>query len=116
MIAGLIGHIPYQVAMEVMLTAGPVTVQRAHEVGFVNKIVPQGEQSAAAREYAEIIAANAPLVISTMRDLAWEARPKSTTDQYASTQQRLAAIMASSDAREGIQAQMDKRAPSFPGR
>lgn len=116
MIAGLVGHIPYKVAMEIMLAAGPLSAQRAYEAGFVNRVVPQGEQLTAAREYAERIAANAPLVVSVMRDLAWEARPKSSTEQYGMTQRRLAAIMASSDAREGIQAQIEKRAPNFAGR
>ena len=116
MIAGLVGHIPYKVAMEIMLTSDPLSAQRAYEVGFVNQLVPRGEQLAAARRYAERIAQAAPLVISAMRDMAWEARAKSSTERYAPSQRRLAAIMNSADLREGILAQKEKRVPKFQGR
>lgn len=116
MIAGLVGHIPYKVAMEIMLTSEPLSVQRAHEVGFVNQVVPQGEQLKAAMRYAERIAQAAPLVISAMRDMAWEARVKSGTERYAPHQRRLAAIMNSADLREGLLAQKEKRMPHFTGR
>lgn len=116
MIAGLVGHIPYKVAMEIMLAAEPMPVQRAYEAGFVNKVVPVGQQLAAARHFAERIAEAAPMVVSAMRDMAWEARAKSATEQYGATQRRLAAIRASSDAREGIKAQIEKRKPNFVGR
>ena len=116
MIAGLVGHIPYKVAMEIMMIGEPLSAQRAYEVGFVNKVVPQGEQLAAARQYAQRIAEAAPLVIAAMRDMAWQARPKSATEAYAPTQRRLAAIMASADAREGVKAQIEKRKPKFAGR
>ena len=91
-------------------------MQRAYEVGFVNKVVPFGQQLAAARQYAERIAEGAPMVISAMRDMAWEARGKSATEAYGPTQRRLAAIRASKDAKEGIRAQVEKRKPRFIGR
>lgn len=116
MIAGLVGHIPYKIAMQIMLTGEPISAERAYEAGLVNEVVAAGEQMAAARRYAAQIAAAAPLVVSTMLDLAHEARVKSATERYGATQRRFADIMASADAKEGVRAHMEKRAPNFTGR
>lgn len=116
MIAGLVGHIPYKIAMQIMLTGEPITAQRAYEAGLVNEVVPAGEQMAAARRYARQIAAAAPMVISTMCELAHEARVKSATERYGATNRRFADIMASADAQEGVRAHMEKRPPNFMGR
>lgn len=115
MIAGLVGHIPYKVAMEIMLTGTPISAQRAYEVGLVNKVVPVGEQLAVARRYAENIAGAAPLVVTALRDMAWEARAKSSAEIYGPSQRRIASILASKDAFEGIQANKEKRKPRFIG-
>ena len=53
-----------------------LSVQRAYEIGFVNKIVPVGEQRRAALAYAHKIAANAPLVVQLLKRFVDRTRPK----------------------------------------
>ena len=46
--------------MEVLLVGEALSVQRASEIGFVNKILPVGQQRQGALDYAHRIVANAP--------------------------------------------------------
>src|SRR5204863_8880252 len=51
--------IPPRVAMELLVTAEPISARRAYEVGLVNQVVPGPDLRTAAREMAARIAANA---------------------------------------------------------
>ena len=70
LISSLAVRIPHKVAMEMLLVGEALSVQRAYEIGFVNKIVPVGEQRQAALAYAHKIAANAPLVVQLLKRFA----------------------------------------------
>jgi hypothetical protein len=61
---------PHKVAMELLLLGREISVKRAYDVGFVNKVVPLGEERKEGRRMAKIIAESAPLVIRTLRDFA----------------------------------------------
>ena len=60
-----------RVAMEILLTGDPLTAERAHEVGLVNQVVPDGELRAAAQSLAERIAANAPLSVRAAKQTVY---------------------------------------------
>ena len=57
-------RIPYHLAMELALTGDPITAERAHEIGIVNRLAEPGEAVAAARELAAAIVRNGPLAIA----------------------------------------------------
>ena len=42
MISSLVSRMPHKLAMEMMLLCSKVSAQRAYEVGFVNRVVPNG--------------------------------------------------------------------------
>jgi len=66
-------HVPRAVAMEMFLTGEPITARRAYEVGFVNRVVPEGQALPAALEIAERIAQNAPNAVRQSRKNLWDA-------------------------------------------
>src|ERR1700747_2774886 len=69
-ISAIAARVPYKIAMELLLIGETMDVNRAHQVGLVNRIVPPGEQVAAAKSMARTIAGNAPLVVGLLKDMA----------------------------------------------
>src|SRR6476620_6770744 len=63
MISSLVTRMPHKLAMEVMLLGSKVSAQRAYDVGFVNKVVPNGTHEEEAVAMATELAGMAPLVV-----------------------------------------------------
>lgn len=108
-------RIPIGAALEMTLTGDPITAQRGYELGLVNAVVEPGEVLNTALDYAQRIAANAPLGLAATKELV---RSALTDPEYAS--ERLghwqSLVFSSDDAKEGATAFMEKRAPVWQGR
>jgi enoyl-CoA hydratase len=109
-------QIGYAVAAEMLLCGEDLPAKRAHELGLINHVVPDGQALAKAREIAARIAKNGPLavkaIVATLRQT--ETLPE---DQAFAIEQKLGmAVMASEDAREGPRAFFEKREPLFRGK
>ena len=115
LISSLAARIPHKVAMELLLVGGNLSAQRAYEVGLVNRVVPLGQQLETARELAAQLAANAPLVLSLLKDFVGQVLPKGPSEQAAIARARVLEINASADFHEGISAFTEKRTPTFSG-
>ena len=116
LISNLASRIPHKIAMELLLTGEPITAQRAFEVGYVNKLTPTDDVLAAARSYAEAIAAHAPLPSRMLKRFTAETLPKGPTEQAGIARVQIEAINVSTDGDEGITAFMEKRPPVFEGK
>ena len=116
LISSLASRIPHKVAMEVLLIGEALSVQRAYEIGFVNKIVPVGQQRQAALDYARKIAANAPLVVQLLKRFVDRTLPKGPSEMAGLARREVDAVTFSTDATEGVAAFRAKRPPAFKGR
>ena len=60
--------------MSLMGSAERMTAKRAHEIGLVQEVVPAGQLHEAARQAAEVIAAQSPLAIQATIRALWYAQ------------------------------------------
>lgn len=115
-ISSLVARMPHKLAMEVMLLGSKVPASRAYDVGFVNRVVPNGQHEAAALEMAEQLLDSAPLVISALKRLVAEVMPVGPIERMVATSQVVAQVRQSADLQEGISAYKERRKPNFKGR
>jgi enoyl-CoA hydratase/carnithine racemase len=105
--------IPPARALVLMLTAEPMDAHEAAACGLVSRLVPRGQALAAALELAQTIAQRSPAVVRAVKvgmNLGlWEGSERAA--QYEA--QTALALHSGPDAREGIAAFLEKRAPRF---
>jgi enoyl-CoA hydratase len=115
LITNLASRIPHKIAMELLLVGDNMPVQRAYEVGYVNKVVPVAELQATAMEWANKIAVTAPMPSRMIKRFVSDAMPKGPTEQAAIARVQVEDINNSSDWVEGRAAFKEKRPPEFKG-
>ena len=109
-------QMPLSSVLELVLTAQPVTAQRAYDMGFLNKVVPSGDLMEEAMAMAQQIADNAPLAVQTFKELAYRGLNMSNQDISALTYQMYDALLQTEDSKEGPRAFAEKRKPQWKGR
>ena len=107
--------LPYGLAMEMALTADPITAERAYELGLVNRLVEPGEALTVALELAERVARNAPLGLAASKQLIREQQGRTEAEFWAYQDAVLTSVFGSKDAIEGATAFAEKRSPNWTG-
>ena len=109
------GRVGYGKAMEMAITADPITAEEAAEHGLVARLSEPGEALDTALALAERIARNAPLAVAASKQLI-RATQGSTEDELWALQRPLQKkVFASADAKEGPRAFAEKRRPEWSG-
>jgi enoyl-CoA hydratase len=102
-------------AMEMAITADPVTADEAFEYGMVARLAEKGEAVAVAMELAERVARNAPLAVAASKQLIRLSQGV-TEDEFWKLQAPMQGkVFTSSDAKEGPKAFAQKRPPEWTG-
>jgi len=115
-ISSLAARMPHKLAMEIMLLGTKVPAQRAYDVGFVNRVVPNGTHETEALAMAEQLLDSAPLVIGALKRLVDQVLPVGPIERMVETAQIIAKVRQSDDMKEGIAAHKEKRKPKFRAR
>jgi enoyl-CoA hydratase/carnithine racemase len=103
-------------AHELLLTAQPISAERAARIGLVNEVVPAPELLPRALHTAATIARNAPIAVRTTRAGVRELLPLSLPEAYERQEALGRPLRKTEDAREAQRAFLEKREPRFVGR
>ncbi len=109
-------QMPYAFAMELLLTGDMVDAQRALAMGLINRLVASEQLMDTAYDYAERIAANAPLAVWATKQSAVEGLALDLRAAYANETRHSDRIFATEDAKEGPRAFAEKRPPRWQAR
>ena len=108
--------VPEKVAMEMALTGEPLSAERAHHFGLVNRLTPPGGALAEAVALAAQITANAPIAVRESRRIVLAADSATDEELWSMSFAGIAAAMSSEDLGEGLTAFLEKRPPVWTGR
>jgi enoyl-CoA hydratase/carnithine racemase len=103
-------------AMELMLTARPISAVRAAEIGLINAVVEPTELLPRALEAAAAIAANAPLAVRATRAGVRELLAMPLEAAHRRQEEIGRPLRRTEDAAEAARAFAEKRSPVWRGR
>jgi enoyl-CoA hydratase/carnithine racemase len=108
--------VPPRIAMELLLTAEPITARRAYEIGLVNDVVPLDGLHERVRRLTATLTANAPLSVRAGKAMVYAAAEHGRTEAFELAERIWEPVYRSADAQEGPRAFADKRTPRWQGR
>ncbi|WP_293224848.1 enoyl-CoA hydratase-related protein [Ottowia sp.] len=108
--------LPINIARELLLTGVPLGAERAHALGLVNRLTEPGQALPEALALARQIAERAPLAVRETLAALEQLYADNDERGWALTQAAKAVARESADAREGVAAFKERRAPRWQGR
>lgn len=102
-------------ARRILLTGQPVSARQAWEIGMVHEVVAATQLEATTGELARTVAASAPLALAGTKAAIQRAIALRATIAHADLDEQVTRARRSADAREGVRAVLEKRAPVFRG-
>lgn len=103
-------------ALHMLLTGDFISAQTAQQYGLVNEVVAGAELEQATITLAQKIIAKSAHAISLGKDMFYKQLTMDLSEAYGYAAERMACNMDSHDAREGIDAFIQKRKPEWTGK
>lgn len=108
-------RLPTNVAMEMAITAEPITAERAFQLGLVTRLVEPGATVEQALELARSVARCAPLSVQASRQIVRYVAGRSDDDLWVYQAPLVKQVFRSQDSKEGPRAFAEKRSPKWSG-
>ena len=103
-------------ALQMLLTGDFISASQAQDFGLVNEVVGAENLRQTSLELAAKIVAKSAHAIRIGKQMFYQQLGMDLTDAYAFASERMACNMDSHDAREGIDAFIEKRQPEWKGK
>lgn len=103
-------------AMEMLLLGEMLPADRAREFGLVNRVVPASQLRDEVIAMAQQIADKSPLTVAIGKEAFYRQLEANLSDAYDYAADVMVRNMLARDAEEGINAFIEKRAPTWEGR
>ncbi len=103
-------------ATEILMLNAVISASEAKAMGLITRVVPDGELQDSALALARELAAGAPAALAHTKRLLWSGIGQGVEAVMHEENNTQAVLSATADAREGLAAVIDKRAPRFTGR
>jgi len=102
-------------AKELILVGEPVPAAEAYRIGLVNRVVPTGHAVAAALDFAQVFLTRSRVALRLAKQAINEGLENTLQDGIQLEARLFGEVFKTDDAREGIQAFIEKRSPHFQG-
>ena len=102
-------------AREMLLLGDPLPARRMYELGMISRVAEPEELEAEVKRLTGRLAANAPLSVRIMKRTLVRLMEFRDTVPHDDLDAEVRRVSASGDAREGIAARLERRAPTFRG-
>ena len=103
-------------AAEMLLTSEPISGIEAVQFGLANQAYPEDELLAKTMELANKIAKKSPVAVKVALEMLQFSKPESYYAGVKAEAESFGVVFVSDDAKEGIQAFLEKREPVFKGK
>jgi enoyl-CoA hydratase/carnithine racemase len=107
--------VPRKKALEMLLTGVPISAADAERAGLVNRVVPAYQLEETTRLLAERIAASSGETIKLGKEAFYRQIEMNTEEAYRFGESKMVENLGQADAKEGIQAFLEKRKPRWTG-
>jgi enoyl-CoA hydratase/carnithine racemase len=102
-------NVSNKAAMEMLLTGCMISAQKAERIGLVNRVIADDELSTETMEMAKIIASKSSMTLATGKKAFYQQSEMSLSDAYDYASKVMVDNMLKHDAKEGINAFIEKR-------
>jgi E-phenylitaconyl-CoA hydratase len=105
--------IPWCKAAEILLMGKVIDAQEAYRIGLINKVVPQAEVMATAKEWAQAICQAAPLAVRSAKEAMLRGSEMTLEEGLRLENSLVAYVLGTEDFTEGTTAFVEKRKPNY---
>jgi enoyl-CoA hydratase/carnithine racemase len=109
-------RMPYHAVMELALTGEPITAERLHHFGVVNRVVRAGSALAEAIMLARRVMEGGPLAVAATKRILVEQQDWTLETMWREQEPIFRSVAASDDAQEGARAFKERRPPQWQRR
>lgn len=114
--ATIFRNVPRKRGLELIMTGDKISAAQAAELGLVTRAVPREQLETEVEALAQKLAAKSPVVMKLGLEAFYRVQDLELEPALQYLQGQLMAVLATEDAREGLMAFLEKRAPLWKGK